>query len=474
MTHSLVLGAVALLLINTSKPDANPADWRKTPPKEGPSPELILPTFEKTKLDNDLTIMVSEQNELPIVAFRLVTRGGSVMDPKEGDGLGHLVYQMLDEGAGDKDALAFSDALADLGASLGSSCGRYSGSVYISGLKRHQDRLVGLLADAVLRPQLKEQDFSRIKARTLASLDAQLGSPQGLAFLALPGILFGKEHPLGHPSTGTPEYIKKHAISNIRSHHKKLLSPERSALIAVGNISLSEAKALAEKHFRSWKASSEANLAIPPVEAVPRKEIVFVDKPASPQTIVVFARPVFGQGHPDKDALVVANGAWGGSFSSRLNMNLREDKGYTYGANSGVSFGKDLSIFFAYSALQSQHSVAGLKEFFTEFEQLKTIPFTDSEIDRIKQGIIRGLPGDFERIGDLASEAANLFVNEIPLDALAKKAKQISSLTKKQIQNTAETYLKAPLMKVLLVGDAKTVLPALENAQLGPVRVEKL
>ncbi|MBX2812680.1 MAG: insulinase family protein [Myxococcales bacterium] len=468
----------ALVLIgNPSVADAvetGPDAWRDKQPAHSAQPKLVLPTFTQTVLSNGLTVLVVEQAQLPLVVLRLVTQGGSALDPSDHHGLSSLVYGMLDEGAGERNALAFSDAVADLGASLSTSSSIDHGAVQISGLSRHQDALMALLSDAVLRPSLAEKDFIRLKSQVLASLEAQRGSPQGLAFMHLPSILYGPSHPLGHPASGTPESVQRVTLKALKAHHQQLLSPARSAFIAVGAISLKEATALAEKHLGRWKGTStEAAFTLPAVQADPRKEIVFIDKPDSPQTMVILARPLFGRGHPDEDALVLANGVWGGGFASRLNMNLREDKGYTYGAGSRAGFRNNVGNFIAYSALQRVHTVAGLNQFFFELERLPEHPVTTDELHRVKQGLIRSLPGDFDRISNIASAATQIFVYQRPLDDFAQKAVRIETVALDRVQEVALKYLNPEVMKVLMVGDAKTVLPDLKRAKLGSVHVKK-
>ena len=452
---------------------AEKSSWRSKQPKLGPPPKLVLPAFERAKLDNGLTVLAARQPTLPLVAFQLVTRGGAALDPKDKHGLGQLVYGMLNEGAGDRDALAFSDAVADLGASFSAGCARDRGSVSIAGLARHKPALTALMADAVLRPQLALKDFKRLQARSIASLEAQLGSPRGLAFLRFPSLIYGADHPLGHPPSGTPESLRQTQLNAVKEHHKELLSPERSAFVAVGDITLKEAVQLAKTHFGAWKNSNKAPFEIPPVKASKRTHIVLLDKAGSPQTMAVLGRPLFGRGHPDEDPLTLANGAWGGSFASRLNMNLREEKGYTYGAGSHVSFRRGVGVFTAYAALQRKFTAAGLKEFFVEFKRLKKEPISPTEITRVKRGIIRGLPGDFEGIGSLASAASEIFAYDLPLDHLVQKAARLEAVPLKSIHKAAEDYFDSNVMKILLVGDTQSILSDLKAMNIGPIQLEK-
>ena len=466
-----LLVASATVTLSVAAPAAAAEAWRASRPELGPEPDLVLPTFERTVLDNGLVVMAARLDRLPLVAFQLVTRGGAALDPAGAAGLGNMVYGMLDEGAGDLDALAFSDAVADLGASFGAGADRDRGTVSISGLSRHASRLASLLADAVRRPRLAEADFARLKAKTLAGIQARLASPQGLAFLRLPALIYGEDHPLGHPVTGSSASVAGITVEQVRAHHGRLLDPRRSAFVAVGDITLEEAVALARQHLGDWTAPEAGTLDVPPVKATPRERIVFVDKPKSPQTMAVLGRPLFGRGHPDEDALRLANIVFGGSFSSRLNMNLREDKGYTYGAGSQVAFRDGVGVFVAYAALQRAFSAPGVAEFFVELEQLDDEPISAEELDRVKDGFIRGLPGDFQGVSNLAGAAGEIFAYDLPLDHYARLSSRIAATDLDAVRAAADAYLNGEVLAVLLVGDATTVVPALEDLGLGPIEV---
>ncbi len=464
------MNAAAMLLLALAAEDPS---WRATPPPLGPPRPLVLPAFQRDQLDNGLVVLVATQPNLPVIGLQITTRGGAALDPAERPGLGSLVYAMLEEGAGDRDALAFSDAVADLGASFGAGGDRDRGTVSVSGLTRHASQLATLLSDAVRRPRLVAADLERKKAQTAASIERQLASPQGLAFLRIPSLVYGEAHPFGHPPTGTPESVRSVTVEEVRAHHPRLISPERSAFIAVGDIDLAGARALAERHFGDWKADNPASFSIPPVKPRPREKIVFLDKPGSPQTMTVFARPIFGRGDRREDALVLANAAFGGSFSSRLNMNLREDKGYTYGAGSQVALRNGVGVFLAYAALRREDSVPGLIEFFREIERIEKDPIGDDELERVKAATVRRLPGQFERISDLGGTAADLFAYELPLDHFTELGPRRAAVPLTAVNEVAQEQLLPNLMQILLVGDAKTVVPALEDQGFGPIQVER-
>lgn len=453
------------------------AAWRSKRPDVPPAPTPVLPTFERRVLDNGLTLLVTQVDALPVVSFNLVTRGGATMDPEGKAGLTGLTYDMLEEGAGDLSALAFSDAVADLGASFGAGSGRQSGGVSISGLAKHADAMLGLLSDAARRPRLEQKDFERRKAQTVATLLRQRGSPQGLAFERIPKLIYGEGHPFGHPPTGTVETVKALTHADVTAHFPKVLGPAHSALVVAGALSVDEAERLAKKHFGDWTSDAAPRPEIPAVAAKPRTKTTIVDTPGAAQTMMIVGRPMFGKGHPDEYAVRLANLVYGGTFGARLNMNLREDKGYTYGAHSQASFRNGVGVFIAYSALRADATGKGLKETFDELGRLKSRPPTAEELEQARTGLVRSLPGKFEVTSDIAEAAGELFVNELPLDHFATLAARYEAVPLEAVQKKGVEYLDPSVMQVLLVGDGVLVRGQLaaeaEPLGLGEIVVEK-
>lgn len=444
--------------------------WRQTLPKSADEATPRLPTFESAKLKNGLTVIVpAERSALPLISFQLVTRGGSALDAADKAGLASLVYGMLGEGAGNRDALKFSDAVADLGAVFGAASDRDRGTVSIGGLSRHADAMLALLADASLRPRLADKDFARRKEQQIAGLIAARGSPEGIAFQAIPALLYGREHAYGHPPTGTPDTVKTISIADLKAALPKVLAPERSALVATGNVSLEEAVKLAEKHFGKWKAGTSAMPAIVEVAPEARKTVYLIDKKGAPQTMTLVGRPVFGRGSPDEAPFLVTNSLYGGSFTSRLNMNLREDKGYTYGAGSQIAFRIGAGSFLAYSAIRADASSKGLAEFFKELEGLISKPADEDEVKLAKDGLILAVPGQFERLAAAAGAAGSIFVYDLPLDYYVGLVERLEAVDPAKVKEIAAKYLTPGVMTVLLVGDSTAIKADVEKLGLGAV-----
>lgn len=447
--------------------------WRAQPPTAGPQPELHLPVFQEAKLSNGLTLLVSEVDALPIISFALVSRGGSALEPPDKAGLVSLAFSLLDEGAGKLDALQFSDAIADLGASFASAASQDGGTLSISGLSRNSDAMLALMADVVLRPRLDPKDFERVKAQTLATLLRARSSPEGLAFEHVPAMIYGAKHAYGHPVTGTEETVSKLKLQEVKAMLSRLMVPGASALLVTGKITLAEAKTLAERHLGKWRGGAAPKVSPAAVEAKPREQLLLLHKPDSPQTMVVLGRPVFGRGGPDEAPLTLANQIFGGSFASRLNMNLRESKGYTYGAHSTVSLRRGVGALFAYAKVRADATAPSIKEFVSELEGMTKNPASADEIDRAKDGLVRSLPGEFERITAIATAASALFLYDLPLDYFAQYPGRIRAVDAAAITRAAQQYLSPEQMQILLVGDEALIAKELEALGLGKVVVRR-
>ena len=447
--------------------------WRAQRPEVGPPPAPALPTFTRRPLDNGLTVLFSRVDAMPIVTFSLVTLGGATRDVSEQAGLTALMYAMLEEGAGSLDALAFSDQVADLGASFSAGSGRDRGSITITGLARQAEPMMVLLATAALTPRFGEADFKRRQAQTLASLERRRGSPQGLAFERIPALIYGPKHPYGHPPSGTPETVAGLTLELVRAQYAKTMGPEHSALIVAGDISLDRALALAQTHLGTWPQKAAPLPDIPEIAAPTRQAVHLIDKPGAAQTMTIIGRPLFGRGHPDEIPLKLANLVYGGSFAARLNMNLREDKGYTYGAHAQATYRRQVGVFVAYSALRADVTGAGLQEFFTELEALDgPRPATEAELLRARDGVIRGLSGGFERTASVANAAEELFAYDLPLDYYTALGKRYAATDLEAVRAAGKRYLRSERMQILMVGDAKVVKPQLGRLSLGPVVVD--
>ncbi len=458
----------------TPAPEATPAPapeetFRAQAPQPGKPPELVLPKFEQAKLDNGVTVVVSTRRELPLVFAGVAFASGSAQDPKGQGGLADVTYKMLLEGAGGKDTLALDQAFQDLGVTPQMRVSPDGASLGVSVLRRNADAALALMTDVVRKPGFAAKDFERRKKLQLAELVRQLGNPSTLAQYAYLDTLFGAAHPYGHPVGGEPASVEKLTLADVKRFYQQQVGPKTVALVMAGDISLDEAVALAKKHFGDWKGGA----VLPPVPAAPpvpaRQQVLFVPKPGLEQTMVLVGRPGIPVGHPDEYTLELATTVFGGFFGSRLNMNLREDKGYSYGAGAGVDSRLGVGPLTAYSMVRADVTGPALTEFIREMKGIQERPITEKELEAAREGLVRGFPGAFETVEGLGASAASLFHKRRPMDEFARQIAGLEKTTPAEVQRVAEAYLNPAAMQFILVGDPEVIQQQVAPLNLGKI-----
>ncbi|NTX10550.1 insulinase family protein [Myxococcus sp. CA056] len=451
---------------------ATPADaeaFRATPPQPGKPPELVLPTFQKATLDNGLTVLVSTRRELPLVFAGVTFAAGSAQDPVGKKGLADLTYRMLLEGAGTRDTVALDNAFSDLGVSAFQEVSPDGAQVGVRVLTRNVDAALALLADVTLRPTFAPKAFERRKKQQLADLVRRLGQPSALGQIVFLSSVFGSTHPYGHTSAGMPDTVQALSLEDIQGFYKKHVGPAAAALVLTGDISLDEAVAFAKQHFGAWKAPATPPAA-PPAPSTPARQMVYVvPKPGLDQTVMMLGRPAIAAGNPDEYSLELATTVFGGFFGSRLNMNLREAKGYSYGAGASTDARLGVGPLTAYTSVRADVTGPALNETMGELNGLKSKPITEKELAAAREGLIRAFPGAFESVEGLGSSASQLYRKRRPLDEFNRTVEGLRTATAADVQRAAEKYLDPATLQIILVGD-----PLLIQEQVSPLNLGKL
>lgn len=439
--------------------------WRQQQPVPGDAPDLVIPTFQRTTLKNGLTLLVSERRDLPLVSIAVALAAGGAQDPKGQAGLADLTHRTLLEGAGKRDAIALEEAFAELGGEpfVGT---QYDGAlVGTRVLRRNAPQAMALMADIVLRPTLKPEDFDRKKREHLNNLARQIGTPGYLAQWAFADVLYG-DHPYGRLVGGTPETVQGLTGKDAQAFWKKHAGPQSAALVVTGDVTLDEARQWAEKHFGGWRGGAARPPRPSELRVRGEPQVVIVPKPGLVQTIVAMGRPAIEAGHPDQPALELATTVFGGMFGSRLNMNLREAKGYTYGASAYVSPRRGEGPLVASSSVRADVTGPSVQEFLAELRGLRERPITREELEDARRGIVQSLPGSFRTVDALARAAASIWLEEKDLDHYEKLVQRLESATPEQVQAAAERYLDPKTLSLVLVGDPEVIQTQLADLGL--------
>jgi len=470
-------GAIAGSLAGTVTLEAQQAGFDRTkPPALGPAPALTVPTVYANRLPNGVALRVVEHRELPLVQITLNIAGGGRMD---GDtpGLASFVANMLDEGAGKRDATALQAELAYLGASLSTGASWDNTTISLKVARRNLEAALDLMADVVLRPTFAATEVRRQRDLRLASLLQQRDQPQALASLAFSQLLFPEGHPYNHPLSGDSISTARLDSAMVRDFQTGSYRPARATFYVVGDLSTAEARTLIAARFGQWRANgperTPAPVLVQPVKPQGVK-IVLVDKPGAAQSVIQIGTPGVERTSADYAAIEVMNTILGGSFSSRLNTVLRETKGYTYGAGSGFAWRPLPGPFLASSSVRTNVTDSSLVEFFTQLRDIRTKLVDPAELDRAKAYLVLGIPGDFESTSQIAGQMAGLATFNLPLEWLTEYVENVGKVSADDVRRVAEKYLPSENALVVVVGDLARIRPGIEALDLGEVSVREV
>ncbi len=439
---------------------------RSRMPEPGPTPAFSVPPIHRFTLDNGIQVLLMEHHELPLLSLGLIFRGGSADDPPDKPGLSDALAAMLDEGTEQRSSLEIAEELAGIGATFSVSAGTHFFTVRLGTLKRQLHRAMDVLADVLQNPVFPQAELERQRALAIASLMRLRDNPNALASLAFAQELFGPEHPYGRPNMGTISSWRSFTREDLITLYRRRVRPERATIVVVGDTTVEEAREFLNRYLGKWRQDGEPEelAAVPTPEEKPL-HVLLVNKPGSAQSVIRMGHLAPPRTSPDYYALRVMNTVFGGQFSSRLNMNLREDKGFTYGARSNFVWRLGPSYFDAAAAVATDVTAPALVEFFREFDRLvRSDPPTDQEVSFAKNYIINGYPSGFETTGDLAAKLALLVRFGLPDDYFNTFIPKIQEVTVDDVRRVARQYIRPDRLTVIVVGDRERIASGVQEA----------
>lgn len=438
---------------------------RSVMPKVGPAPDFKLAPVTRRKLSNGLEVLVSERHTLPILSLQLVIKSGETLVPADRAGLAELTASLREEGTRTRDALTLAGELAEIGATLSSSAGEERSVVGITMLTKHLDRGLELYSDVLLNPSFPEKELVRLKLRTLAGIEARTDSASGIADLVFPRILYGSNHPYSRPIDGVAETVKAITREDVAAFHARTFVPGNAALIVVGDTTADVIAARLEAALKDWKPGDVPHVDLPSIPDAPEGPILYlVDKAAAAQSQLTIGKVGLPRSTPDYFPLLVMNAVLGGQFSSRINLNLREEKGYTYGASSGFQFRLGPGPFAAEAPVQTAVTRDALVEMIKELTDITTNrPPTEAELAFAKDRMILGFPTRFETTRGMASTLADLVAYGLPDDYFGRYTANVAAVTPADAARVARKYLDFKTMSILVVGDRSQIEDSLKS-----------
>ncbi|MEN3277443.1 MAG: zinc protease, partial [Massilia sp.] len=444
--------------------------WRAEMPKAGPAPRMHLPQGEAFTLANGLTVIHHYNPALPLVSAELVVRSGSDANPPTLPGLAGFTAQMLTEGTATRSAPRIADEIAQLGAFLDADSGTNASAVSLLALRANFGAALGVLADVVRNPAFPTAEVERQRASRLGELMQQRDEPEMVAALAGAGALYGARHPYGYGQLGTEPGIRAVTRDDLLSFWRRHYVPHNAALVVVGDLSRSELKALAEARFLGWKGE-EAPPVAPGTPDTTAARVVLVDHPGAGQTALRLTSIGAERDTPLYPALEVMNAAFGGLFTSRINQNLREDKGYTYGVYSGFRYDRTPGPFVIAGSVRANVTGASVAELLREAQAMVDKPLGPAELAGARNAELLSLPNRFETNSDIGASLAETFIYGLPLDYYSALPARLAAVTAADVQAAAKRYLDPRRLVVVAVGERKRILPQLDKLKLGPVEL---
>jgi zinc protease len=465
-----VLGICAMLaLVSLPILAQQKLDRAKVPPP-GPTPVLRVPTWTTATLANGAELIVSEKHDLPLVSFSITLLGGAdQFEPAGRRGLSSITASMMSEGTTSRDGEALSNALQLLGTSVTTGIGGESGSMGFISTTGKFAATLDILADMLMNPTFPSDALERLRAQRLVALNQARAQPGAIAGRVFPKILYGTAHPFGQ--LATEESFKAIARDDVVALHKAYFQPGRALIVVTGDVSASAVKATVGLALAAWPAGgTKPAFTYPALAPRPAATIYLVDKPGAAQSTFAIGIPGPPRSTPDYYALQVMNTMLGGMFQSRLNANIREEKGYSYGVSSSFAFGKGPGAFRARGDIVSAKSDVALVEFMKELRGIAgSRPVTDEELATARDALVQRLPGTSASVGGISGAIGTLWTQGLPSDYYQQYGKAIAAITKNDVLRVAKQYIDLDHLAIVIVGDRAIIEGPLKATGIAPI-----
>ncbi len=470
MRNIVVFAIIAFVVTGPAaaqKPD------RSAPPKLGAPGTLSLPAIQKFKLSNGLPVVLMEKRGVPVVQINLLVKTGSAMEPTDKAGTASMTAAMLDEGAGTRSALELADAIDFLGARISTNSGQHTSVIALHSPVSKIDAALPLMGDIAMRPTFPVEELDRLRKERMTTLVQWHDQPGTIASVAFSQTLYGSRHPYGVPSIGNEQSLRAMKVSDLKRFHDTYYNPNNVTMIVVGDVGRAEIQKKLESEFGAWRGRTTASVNWPDATQVEQRMIYLVDKPGAAQSEIRIGRIGVSRMTNDYFPLVVMNTILGGSFTSRLNQNLRETHGYSYGAGSFFDMRPLPGPFMAYSAVQTNVTDSALFEFFKEFREIqRSLP--DEEFEKAKNYIALGYPDNFESVGQIAGMLAEMVTYSLPDDYFNTYVSKVLDVKKADVERVAREYVLPEKMAVIVVGDKAVIEKGIRGLKLGTVQVRTI
>lgn len=434
-------------------------------PAVGPLPPLVVPPVTRFTLSNGLPVVTIHREVAPIVSAALMVRSGAGVEPPELAGVMSLTAEMLDEGAGDRDALGFADALERLGADLWLGCGRDGSQLSVQAPRETFFDALDLAGDVLIRPQLTPGDWERVLADRRTALVQRRDQPESVVNVVSDRLLYGDQHPYGHPVEGFTHTLDRLSLDKVREIHQTHWQPTNSFLVVAGAFDDGALRDRLERALAAWRSSTpRSDRPLPRLPERPR--LCIVDRPGAPQSVVRLVAPGLDRLSPDRPGLAMLNAVLGGSFTSRLNFNLREKHGYTYGAASSFAFLRYPGSFAARASVFAESTAPSVREMLAELAGLRERPVTAEEHAKAQATLLMRVAEGLSTTGGIAATFAELGLYDLPLDEPKRFVAALEATTADDLRSLAARHIDPDAASIVVVGDRASIEKPLRDLGL--------
>ncbi|HEY1937857.1 MAG TPA: pitrilysin family protein [Candidatus Angelobacter sp.] len=445
---------------------------RSKEPALGEPMSLKLPPMQKATLSNGLKIVLAERHTAPVVNFSLLVDSGYAADPNTAPGTASFSQRMLEEGTPTRDSLKIGEELESLSANFGAGANLDWATVNLNTLKLTMDKALDIYADLILHPAFPAKEFTRLQQERIAGIRREKVQPQAMALRVVPQLLYGKGHPYSLPltGTGTEESVSKMTREDLAKWHETWFKPNNATLLVVGDTTLAEVKPKLEKLFAGWKPGDVPKKNVTQVQQPEKNTVYLIDRPGSGQSIIFGAQLGPPRNDPDAIPLQLVNDIFGGQFSSRINMNLREDKHWSYGVFSFLPAARGQRPYLSISPVETDKTKESLAELVKEYKNVTSAkPITEAELKDEQSNATLALPGSFETVQQLAGAYSQIIQYGLPEDYFNTFTEKATSVTPESANAIARKFILPDHLIWVVVGDMSKVEQGIRDLNLGDI-----
>ncbi|MBA4312153.1 MAG: hypothetical protein C0417_05945 [Chlorobiaceae bacterium] len=467
LLNFFLIGLIVMMLLTTFM---NAQDIDRTKRPEGKAtPTVQLPDIQKAKLKNGLQVWLVERHNLPTVAFNLVIQAGSDHDPLNMTGLASMTADVIDEGTKMRDALKISDDIESIGASFNVGSSWDGTFMSLSCLSKYIDKGLDIFADVLVNPVFPQKEFERLQKQRLTSLLQQKDQAVMIANNSFSAILYGSSHPYGNNPSGTEASVKGMTTGDLQKFYQTNYRPNNATLIIVGDVKMDDILPQLEQLMADWNPAVVPSFSVPAPPVIEKRKIYLIDKPGAAQSEIRIGYPALPRSTPEFFPVQVMNRMLGGQFMSRINLNLREKHGFTYGARSSFNFQKGAGPFTASAGVHTAKTDSSVQEFLAEIKLMYDKGMTAEELEFVKKGLIGGFALSFETSSQIAGALQSIVLYGLPEDYFNNYLQNYEKVTLQDVADISKKYLDVSHMAVVVVGDVEKIKNGVKALNAGDV-----